>query len=291
MNARIPVQTHASLDKTYNSLHKAAGLKLLLLPERVVADYLEAEAQSLGLDAPGCRILELGSGVGWLSMCLAHNLPHAAIVQCTEQAGGGALQWLQANIARNAHLNLAHLRCAVLDWADFVARTSAGRIDASATRYEGAACGRREAQRCAEACAAVECNQLHADAQMAQVKGTATHSARRPATCAVAAAQITPANAGCWDVIVGSDLIYNDDVVKQLPRVFAHLAQSNTRIVYAHTKHRFEHFDLEFFDELERAGLQWQEVREAWAPAPPDSPPPFESLFPDMRIAVYLITK
>lgn len=94
-----------------------------------------------------------------------------------------------------------------------------------------------------------------------------------------------------WDFIVGSDLIYNDEGVRQLPRVWAALATTPTQIYYAHTKRRFEGLDNDFMEELAKSALECTEVREPWAADPPESPPPFSSLFPDMRIVVYRIRK
>lgn len=87
-------------------------------PRRHV-DYLEAEASCIGLDRPGVDILELGSGVGWLGMCMAANLLQARSITCTEQASGGAVAWLQQNVAMNNNLNLSRLRCCACDWAWF----------------------------------------------------------------------------------------------------------------------------------------------------------------------------
>lgn len=101
---------------------------------RSVADYLEAKAEQIGLNGHGVRILELGSGVGWLGMCLAHNLPQAGIVQCTEQEQGGAVEWLQQNIEQNAHLNLRGLHTAALDWSRFDKSERATDVPAAATR-------------------------------------------------------------------------------------------------------------------------------------------------------------
>lgn len=98
-------------------------------------------------------------------------------------------------------------------------------------------------------------------------------------------------HADAWDFIVGSDLIYLDEGVRQLPRVLAALATSHTTIYYAHTKRRFESLDDDFMQELKLCALNCVEVMEPWAAALPESPPPFSSLFPDMRIAVYRIQK
>lgn len=80
---------------------------------------MEAESRRLGLDRVGIDILELGSGVGWLGMCLAANLDQANTVTCSEQAAGGAIEWLHKNIDMNCHLDLSNLRCCVCDWSWF----------------------------------------------------------------------------------------------------------------------------------------------------------------------------
>lgn len=97
-----------------------------------------------------------------------------------------------------------------------------------------------------------------------------------------------------WDFILGSDLIYNEVGSRCLPRVLAALAGSGTRILYCHTKHRYDLLDADFAEQLEACGLTCEEVWEPGAPPPPESPPPSfppASLFPEQRIAVYLITK
>lgn len=48
-----------------------------------------------------------------------------------------------------------------------------------------------------------------------------------------------------------------------LPRVMAALAGSSTRILYCHTRHRYDLLDAEFFAELEAGGLCCEEVRRA----------------------------
>eukprot|EP00775_Hariotina_reticulata_P004246 gene4246-4496_t len=60
---------------------------------------------------------------------------------------------------------------------------------------------------------------------------------------------------------------------------------------YAHTKHRFDALDVEFFEQLAAHDLDVMEVVEAGRELPPPSPPAFSSLFPDMRIAVFRISR
>ena len=47
--------------------------------------------------------------------------------------------------------------------------------------------------------------------------------------------------------------------------------------------------DVTLFERLEAEGLAVEEVCEPDCQLPPPSPPPFSSLFPDMRIAVFKI--
>lgn len=94
-----------------------------------------------------------------------------------------------------------------------------------------------------------------------------------------------------YDVVLGADLVYEDAGVHMLPRVIKKLLDANPKAVcyYSHTKHRYDGMDMDFFEAIERAGLTREEVREPEVPSPPPSPPPFESLFPEQRVAVYRI--
>ena len=65
------------------------------------------------------------------------------------------------------------------------------------------------------------------------------------------------------------------------------------RILYAHTRYRFELLDMLFFEALEQSGLVYPVVD----PPPEDadltseSPPPLTELFPEMRCYVFDIKK
>ncbi|GIL66120.1 hypothetical protein Vafri_19720 [Volvox africanus] len=48
-----------------------------------------------------------------------------------------------------------------------------------------------------------------------------------------------------WDFIIGSDLVYNAVGTECLPRVMRALAGPETRILYCHTRHRFDTHDVE----------------------------------------------
>ena len=95
-----------------------------------------------------------------------------------------------------------------------------------------------------------------------------------------------------WDVVLGSDLVYDDAGTHALPVVIYALLKSRDAVCYyAHTKHRYDGLDETFFEQCARRGLDVEEMRQPGVRTPPPSPPPFESLFPDQRIAVYRITR
>ena len=90
-----------------------------------------------------------------------------------------------------------------------------------------------------------------------------------------------------WDIIIGSDLVYNEIGVKLLPRVLRAHMHPQSVVFYAHTKRRFEHYDVDFFQNLTANGLSVEEVWEPSMESPPPSPPPFTDLFGEMRVAIY----
>lgn len=68
----------------------------------------------------------------------------------------------------------------------------------------------------------------------------------------------------CPPLGAGSDLIYNEVGSRCLPRVLGALAGPVTRVLYCHTKHRYDLLDLEFFEQLDACGLDCQEVGLRW---------------------------
>lgn len=192
---------------------------------RVLHELLSARPELLR-NRDRARLLELGSGTGWLGMTVAREFANLAEVCLTEMEDGGALAWLEHNVQQNQ--SPASLRAAACDWG------------------------------------------WYAEAR----------DSRAPTALAS-----TP-----WDVIIGSDLVYNEHGVGALPRVLAALATPRTLVLYAHTLYRFEHMDRDFFDALTASGLAFTQI---W-PSPSDrseSPPPFNSLFAEERIAVFCIEK
>lgn len=216
---------------------------------RALATFLERDARARAeIDRGGVRVLELGSGVGWLAFAVALNARDAGAVRATETAVGGALEWLKLNVERNIERasrdgdafdgvvadKLSRLSCAECDWDAF------GGDDESS--------GARDAD---------------------------------------------AADADAFDVVLGSDLVYDESGTHMLPRVIhGVLTKPDAVCYYAHTKHRYDSLDLDFFEQLDARGLRAEEMRQPGVlETPPPSPPPFESLFPDQRIAVYKITR
>lgn len=100
-----------------------------------------------------------------------------------------------------------------------------------------------------------------------------------------------------WDLIIGSDLVYNEVGVGLLPRVMARLAAVNCgtetpppQLLYGHTRGRFELYDAAFLENLAGAGLVVAEV-EAGGRAVPVLPgcAELEELFPELRPVVFRI--
>ena len=157
-------------------------------------DYFEARPALL---AARPAVIELGAGTGFLGMSLARDFAVSRML-LTEMVVGGALTWLDRNVARNrdAGVPLESLSTAALDWAW---------ADEDETT-EGPF-------------------------------------------------------ASVWDVVIGSDLVYNEIGVQMLPRVFARLLAGGTAVAYyAHTLNRYEFLDRDFFKALAAEGLRCQQV-------------------------------
>ena len=161
---------------------------------RRLADYLAAAAPQLGLHRPGLRLLELGAGTGWLGVTVARNLPDAALVCLTEQEGG--LAHLASNVALNAErgLRLGHVRVQPCDW----------RVYGDGGGDGGAAGGSRAGQQ---------------QPDMPPQQQQQQQEQQQPPLDLQAE----------WDVIFGSDLIFNEIGSRCLPRVLAALVRPHTQ--------------------------------------------------------------
>ncbi|CAJ1371086.1 unnamed protein product, partial [Effrenium voratum] len=221
---RDVVAGHQAMDTTGGSTWDAAHR---------LCDFLEAQwGQLMADEAP--RAVELGAGTGWLGMTLARNVATAGCVCLTEQASGGAMEWLEQNLSANvaAGLPLEPVQLQELDWS----RWAAGEP-----------------------------------------------------------VQLPQPPEGSWDLLIGSDLIYSQAGVQLLPRVLRSFAEAFPQLtmLYCHTLHRFDDFDLEFCREIRQQGLQYRVVAAEGAARPAEAGSdldPLEELFPEKRVVVFQIS-
>lgn len=100
-----------------------------------------------------------------------------------------------------------------------------------------------------------------------------------------------PVAAEHWDIIVASDLVYDEAGVEMLPRVLGRLICGGTVCFYCHTLHRYDMMDADFLQALKAEDLVVTEVRRRSEATPPPSPPPFECLFNEHRLVIWRITR
>eukprot|EP00927_Polykrikos_kofoidii_P050390 TRINITY_DN44307_c0_g1_i1.p1 TRINITY_DN44307_c0_g1~~TRINITY_DN44307_c0_g1_i1.p1 ORF type:complete len:307 (+),score=33.91 TRINITY_DN44307_c0_g1_i1:43-921(+) len=81
--------------------------------------WLEPQQDALGLTRLGTRILELGSGTGWLGMTLAKHLPNASITLTERPEGMCQLQEACARFSKIAG-GPSRLQAEQLDWRDYL---------------------------------------------------------------------------------------------------------------------------------------------------------------------------
>uniref|UniRef100_A0A6S8LMT6 Calmodulin-lysine N-methyltransferase n=1 Tax=Dunaliella tertiolecta TaxID=3047 RepID=A0A6S8LMT6_DUNTE len=237
----------------------------------------------------GCTVLELGAGLGYLGLTIARNTL-ASLVCLTEQAEGGALHWCRFNVERNRHLpNSNIVRTCECDWRDYVNCSTPSELELF-TKLEGC-------QTVQGSSAGFQHQQEHSKFMQMQEhylqqahQGSTKNAPRCHDTCNGKEADRVFLTSTNWDYIVGSDLVYNSVGSTVLPLVLKKLCSPTTVILYCHTKHRFDHLDVEFFEQLDKVGFNVEEVREPCIPTPPPSPPPLTELFPEQRIAIYRIS-
>ena len=102
-----------------------------------------------------------------------------------------------------------------------------------------------------------------------------------------------------WELVVGSDLVYNEAGKAMLPRLLGRLLCSRggargVSMYYAHTLNRYEFYDRDFFAALEAQGLSYVQ---AWPQPEGDggglgAEGAFSGeLFPEQRIVVLRISR
>ena len=222
---------------------------------RHLVDYCESEAQQMGLLKRGATVLELGAGCGFVGMTLARNCPALGRCAVTEMEEGGALEHLRYNVNMNADVLDGRVEVMACDWRDFGVvggGDDGGEYDAKNS------CGDKE--------------DGDLDDGSGGVSGRGT---------------VLDAH---WDIVLGSDLVYNEAGVEMLPTVLARLVAAGSAVYYCHTKHRYDMMDADFVAALEARGLVAEEVWKQGEQPPPPSPPPFECLFNEHRLVVWRIT-
>ena len=179
-----------------------------------MADFLEKTNWN-GNDK---KVLELGSGVGWLGMVIGKNFSKCKVTM-TEQENGGALDWTRQNLQR--HPEIHNVIAEPLDW-------------------------------------------LEPNEEL-----LSQH----------------------WDLVIGSDLVYNEAGVNMLPPLLGKLllGKSNVEFLYAHTRYRYEDSDMSFLRHLRETGLRVREVWPHGVRSPPPSPKAMTQIFQDKRIAIWNI--
>ncbi len=199
--------------------------------------FFERMQHDAGLSRPGVRVLELGAGCGLLGLALAANLPHAAEVCLTEQPGLG-LAHLRRNLQLNAPLLGGRARACACDWRDYAdcrgsSQAEQAPAEPAAARPTGEqapaapaepAAARQEEQ--APPQASQRASQQRQQQEEGGAAGASSSSSSPPggeadgADGADGAASRARLLSTSWDLIVGSDLVYNEASGGAPPRCF-----------------------------------------------------------------------
>lgn len=97
-----------------------------------------------------------------------------------------------------------------------------------------------------------------------------------------------------WDLVIGSDLVYNSVGVEVLPRVLERLARRGSLVLYGHSLGRFELMDNAFKDNLRGLGLDVKQASggsDTTATSAEDAAGEefVMELFPELRPVVFII--
>eukprot|EP00040_Diaphanoeca_grandis_P000719 m.16277 g.16277 ORF g.16277 m.16277 type:complete len:356 (+) comp10970_c0_seq1:199-1266(+) len=250
---------------------------------RTLLRFLECECASIGLDQTNATILELGAGTGFLGMSVAKNLPSCAVVMITEMEQGGALEHLEFNVSLNP--TIPRVATAPLDWSIYGQQTTITNEQRTPDRESTSTTGVVADENSDAIVADVDASVADENTDVS-VAALYTQNKVQAATLVP-----NPIDAKKWDFIIGSDLVYNEDGVDMLPRVFDHLLTDDNVAYYCHTKHRYDDMDFDFLNTLKARGLVVEEVRCKGDRTPSPSPILFEFLFNEHRIVVYKITR
>jgi predicted nicotinamide N-methyase len=182
----------------------------------------------------GLKVIELGAGCGWLGLTVAKNIPTASVC-LTEMEEGGALEHLEYNVDLNS---VENVRTAACDWSLWQCGDETARIGTAQER-EGETGERSVGD---------------------EETGNAQSQGREGTRNAVDFDMVSRTR---WDLVIGSDLIYNDIGVKWLPRVLNDLIGAEGVAYYCHTKNRLPMADVDFLAELADLRLECKEVGHA----------------------------
>ena len=188
-----------------------------------MAGFLEADGERFGLLRPGLRILELGAGCGWLGLTVARNVHSLEELCMTEQVEGEGLGWLKHNVekARADGIPLGQrVTTAACDWTWYPKFTpdkkqKEDEVEEATLKIQG------EIQAIDRKIAAGVNPDVEEDA-----KPLASSSDEPEAM--VKASGMKHIAETKWDLIIGSDLVYNSAGVNMLPAVLRALTKNGT---------------------------------------------------------------
>jgi hypothetical protein len=171
----------------------------------------------------------LGAGCGLLGCLVARNTPTAAEVCLTEQAFGGALEHLRLNVQANRQLpNMGSVTTCACDWTHFmnaqlvqaVRSGAAVGNDCTKSLQDSAAAGVQQQQQQTHLDGLVQPQQQQQpqeSTEPVQVTNAAGQGSNSSSSSSSSAASLSAAELAdmshllCsrWDIIIGSDLVYN----------------------------------------------------------------------------------
>jgi hypothetical protein len=156
-----------------------------------------------------------------LGCLVARNTPAAAEVCLTEQAFGGALEHLRLNVQANRHLpNMGSVTTCACDWTHFMdarlvqaVRSGAAVGDDCNKSIQGSAAAGVEQQQQNHLDRVVQRQQQQQQStepmQVTDAAGQGSSSSSNASLSAAEVADMAHLLCSRWDIIIGSDLVYN----------------------------------------------------------------------------------